>query len=374
MQTIAVQFQARQQLMFEQPDLPVATTEEVDSMIESDCVVAFGVSGGKDGAAAAIAGIAYLDSVGHKGPRILVHADLGRVEWEDSLPSCQRLADALGAELMVVKRQAGDMMDRWINRWENNVQRYRDLACVKLILPWSTPSMRFCTSELKNQVIERALKKRFPDREILNVTGVRRQESARRRRMPVSKPNKGLTRKGLRGVNWNNVIEWPVEQVFATIERAGIPLHEAYIKYGLTRVSCTFCIMASEADLRASSTCPDNREIYIEMVELEALSTFSFQEGKWLADIAPDLLSPALRERIAVAKVKAIRREQAEAKLPAYLLFEDGLPTSVPSLAEAVLIAQVRGEVADAVGFHIDHLSPEAVIARYEQLFAERSQ
>ena len=40
--------------------------------------------------------------------------------------------------------------------------------------------MRFCTSELKTAVICRELVKRFPGRQILSVTGIRRQESAGR--------------------------------------------------------------------------------------------------------------------------------------------------------------------------------------------------
>ena len=54
------------------------------------------------------------------------------------------------------------MMKRWLKRWTNNLARYRSMACVKLILPWSTPGMRFCTSELKSAPIASALVKRFP--------------------------------------------------------------------------------------------------------------------------------------------------------------------------------------------------------------------
>ncbi len=138
----------------------------------------------------------YLDEIGHTGPRVLIHSDLGRVEWRDSLPSCERLAHALGWELLVVTRQAGDMLARWEGRWQNNVKRYADLACVKLILPWSTPSMRFCTSELKVAIISSALRKRWPTQEIVNVSGIRRQESAARSKMPVSVRMPQLCRKG----------------------------------------------------------------------------------------------------------------------------------------------------------------------------------
>ena len=123
----------------------VATTPEVEAMLARNAVVAIGVSG-KDSDACAIATSEYLDSIGHTGPRLLIHADLGSVEWRQSQQKCQELADTLGWELKTVARKAGGMMERWQTRWENNVERYNNLSCVKLILPWSTPSMRFCTS------------------------------------------------------------------------------------------------------------------------------------------------------------------------------------------------------------------------------------
>ena len=52
--------------------------------------------------------------------------------------------------------------------------------------------MRFCTSELKTAIITRELRKRFPGRDILNVTGVRRQESDARSKMPVAAAMKAL--------------------------------------------------------------------------------------------------------------------------------------------------------------------------------------
>src|SRR3546814_9288489 len=78
------------------------------------------------------------------------------------------------------------MLARWQGRWANNLTRYQDLSCVKVILPWSTPSMRFCTSELKVAVITSALKKQYPGQDIVNVAGIRRQESPARNRMPIS--------------------------------------------------------------------------------------------------------------------------------------------------------------------------------------------
>lgn len=351
----------------------VAVTSDVSRLLERNCVVAIGVSGGKDSDACAIAVSRYLDGIGHAGPRVLIHADLGRTEWKDSLPSCERLAAKIGWELIVVRRQAGDMMARWQGRWANNVARYENLACVRLILPWSSASMRFCTSELKVAVITSALRKRFPRSDIINVTGIRRQESETRQRMPISKPMPKLQKKGCAGLTWNAIIEWPVEDVFAIIAQEGLVLHEAYTIYKASRVSCTYCIMASLADLVAASSCADNRDIYVQMVELEATSTFAFQENRWLADIAPHLLPADLRRRVEWAKTLAEMRKAVEAELPKHLLYKSGWPTAMPTPEEAELIASVRRRVSLIMNLKSNYLTADAVIVRYAELLAAKA-
>ncbi|HDC7024555.1 phosphoadenosine phosphosulfate reductase family protein [Cupriavidus sp.] len=346
----------------------VGLSPEVESMLARDAVVAVGVSGGKDSDACAIAVARHLDQIGHKGPRLLVHSDLGRIEWKDSLPSCERLAHRLGWELLVVRRQAGDMLDRWEVRWQNSVSRYEDMSCVKLILPWSTPSMRFCTSEMKTHLISSALRKRFPQGDILNVTGIRRQESKNRSKMPIWAPNSGLTRKSGVGMTWNAIIDWPVQDVVHAIHDAELELHEAYTKYGMSRVSCSFCIMSSEADLIASAMCEDNHEPYIRMVELEARSSFAFQGNRWLSDVAPHVLPPSLRIRADKAKAVAAQRQVIEAAIPEHLLYTAGWPTCLPSREEAGLLAGVRTEVSALLGLNAQCLDATSVLNRYGSL------
>lgn len=350
----------------------VAITPDVEALLAKDAVVAIGVSGGKDSQACALAIIAHLDVIGHAGPRVLVHSDLGRVEWKDSLPICEELAAHLGLELMVVRRQSGDMMDRWLGRWRNNLARYVDLSCVKVILPWSTPSMRFCTSELKVDVITAALKKRFPGQDIVNAAGIRRQESANRQKMPVSSPQAKLKRRGNIGVNWNAIIELDIGEVFDAIAAAGLRLHEAYTVYKTSRVSCVFCIMSAENDLRAGASCADNVALYIEMVELEVDSTFAFQGHRWLADTAPHLLPADLLARVAGAKQKALERQLVEAEIPEHLLYAKGWPATMPTADEAALIADVRTRVAKILGLDVKYTTGESVLVRYAQLMAEK--
>jgi 3'-phosphoadenosine 5'-phosphosulfate sulfotransferase (PAPS reductase)/FAD synthetase len=143
-------------------DQEVASTDLVTDALRRGAPIAIGVSGGKDSSAVAFRTIEYLDAVGHHGPRLLIHSDLGRVEWRQSLPVCEQLSQRLGVELVVVRRQRGDLIDRLRQRWNDNVRRYAELSCAKLILPWPSPSMRFCTAELKITVICRELVRRFP--------------------------------------------------------------------------------------------------------------------------------------------------------------------------------------------------------------------
>lgn len=347
---------------------PVYTTTEVSALLQEQAVVAINISGGKDSICVAIRLNDYLNEIGHTGPRVLIHSDLGRVEWKDSIKQCQIVAQRLGWELIIVKRAAGDMMDRWETRWKNNVARYANLECVKLILPWSTPSMRFCTSELKTTLICAELTRRYPKHKILSITGVRRAESSARAKMPVASQNVKLSARGCYGLNWNPIITWSTPEVFSYLQDRNHPLHEAYTIYGSSRVSCAFCIMGSMGDLVASATCEDNQDIYRQMVELEIQSTYAFQGNHWLADVAPYLLNSETRILLDKAKLAGKVRMQAEAAIPKHLLYSNGWPTSIPTLEEAELIAMVRREVSAAVGIEINYVDAESILNRYKEL------
>jgi 3'-phosphoadenosine 5'-phosphosulfate sulfotransferase (PAPS reductase)/FAD synthetase len=209
---------------------PLAITPMLSELLTRDAPLAIGVSGGKDSDVAAFEVQAHRHTIGHKGPAILIHSDLGRVEHKAPLPVCERLAARLGLELLVVKRQKGDLMDRWLTRWQDNLQRYRQLRTVKLILPWSTPAMRFCTSELKTAVMCRALVERYPGQTIVSVAGIRRQESARRAKTPicVAQPKLSSATYQTQGYSWHPLLAWSVEDVLAYHRARNFPLHEAY--------------------------------------------------------------------------------------------------------------------------------------------------
>ena len=342
---------------------PVALDRDVIAALASTAPVAIGVSGGKDSQAAVIATIGHLDAIGHTGPRILIHADLGIVEWDDSLPVCRDLARRYGVELVVVSRKAGGLMERWEARWQSSIDRYCDLLTVTLVPCWSTPAMRFCTSELKTHVITAELRRRFPGQTVVNVTGVRRAESAARARQPISDTKPGL-------VNWRPVLDWAEAEVFAAIDASGMQPHPAYRGFGMSRVSCRFCIMSNGGDLAAAAAQPEAHGLYRRMVALEATSGFAFQGARWLGDVAPHILGRDLAAGLVLGKARAGRRREIEARVPKDLLYVKGWPVRAPDQAEAELLADVRGQVSALYGFDASYLTPETIIGRYVELMS----
>lgn len=341
-----------------------ANTAEIDALIAAGAPVAIGVSGGKDSQAAALATFAYLDSKGHTGPRVLVHADLGMVEWNASLPVCEKLAAHLGAELIVVRRKAGGLMERWEARWQSSLRRYINLETVALVLPWSTPSMRFCTSELKTHPIRAELKRRFKRCVFINVTGVRREESSARAKAVISNTD------AAGNLDWRLILDWKETEVFDFIAERGLDVHEGYTEFGMSRISCRFCIMSSAADLAAASAATESHDLLRRMVDLEIASTFAFQGHKWLGDVAPHLLGDDRRIAFENAKVRGAFRAALERKLTKEMRYVSGWPTRMLTDEEAALLAHTRKLVGEVIGIAPKFLDVPSIHGRYAELMA----
>jgi len=333
----------------------------------------FNLSGGKDSTACAQAATAMLDQLGHpRARRIAIHADLGRAEWRSTLATVAAIAERLGQPLVVVRRSAGDMVARWEQRFANGCRRYEDLELYHLIGPWSSASLRFCTSELKVQVIGPELARRYRGETIVSVLGLRRAESAARRDTPISRLDprfaKPGNKAGTRMISWHPLADWSADDVFACHDRHGLPLHEAYRCHGATRLSCAFCVLASGADLAAATHAAGNLELYRHLVAMEASSTFSFQPGRWLADVAPHLLAPSLIRDIVMAKRDAAERREIEAAMPPGLRFVKGWPPRLPTIEEAGRIALARAQLLELHGLHNHFPNAHAVRQRFAEL------
>ena len=349
----------------------LAIDAEVSRLLTQHAPVAIGISGGKDSSACAWAVMAYLNQIGHRGPRVLIHADLGQIEWEDSARICQQVAEQLGIPLITVQRPQGGMIDRWLQRWQANVERYKNLSCVSLILPWSTPSMRFCTSELKTAIICQRLTELFPNQKIISVSGVRRAESKDRQNTPVQKIQPALLRKKKKtsGITWNPLVDWSLAQVWAAHKAGQLPLHQAYRQYGCSRVSCSFCIMSSQPDLRGALKAPHNHVAYRLLVKLESESSFSFQGSTWLASLAPELLTLEQQMAHRLARERARARENWQRLLPKRIRFTKGWPTEMIRPEDALILATVRQNMAKLYGWtDMKYVTAESIQQRYADL------
>ena len=352
---------------------PIALDATIQRALQANAVVAISVSGGKDSDSCAIATDRYLDSIGHDpARRLLIHADLGQIEWSQTRDQCAHLARHLGRQLITVERPAGGMIERWQRRWELARARYATLRTVHLVSPWSSKNNRFCTSELKSQPIARKLVSLFSNTSIISVTGIRRQESIDRRQTPISSTNDLLRRirRRLTGLTWNPIVDWTVADVVKHHETEGFPLHEAYTRFGSTRLSCAFCVLASGNDLAAATKHEPNLTAYRSLVELELASGFSFQPSRWLADVALPLLSAETSAALQAAKERAEQRRLLERRIPKALLYTKGWPTTMPTLEEASLLADVSRQVARDVSLDIDYATGPAVRDRIADLIA----
>jgi 3'-phosphoadenosine 5'-phosphosulfate sulfotransferase (PAPS reductase)/FAD synthetase len=334
----------------------ISTTPETNDLLSKGAVVAMGISGGKDSSVLVLALQKFLDKIGHpREKRVLIHSDLGLIEWPESMEWCEILAARTGLELIVVSRKAGGLLERWESRWEANWNRYLGLESLKVILPWSTASMRFCTSELKTAIICRELRKRFPTEPILSATGIRAQESHARAKAPVMSAQTKLTTKKVAGFNWNPILSWTLDEVMEFHKTEDFPLHPAYTVYGASRVSCSQCMLATTKDQSAALGNPGNHEAYKRLCALELKSAFAFQQKRWLCDLNPELreqLLPGSGELLAKAKEIFTQREVLEKTLPKSAFFIAGKPWPQAEISEedAKQITLVRNSVLNLYG------------------------
>jgi hypothetical protein len=150
----------------------------------------------------------------------------------------------------------------------------------------------------------------------------------------------------------------------------GVPLAQSY-ELGSTRHSCALCIMGSLNDLNVGAK--GHPWLYQHYVEMEAATTFSFQQGRWLADIAPELLTPGLIEDIKRAKERATMRRTLELGMPARHRYVNGWPLYVPTHDEAEQIVATRRVILSHHGLHDVYGSAQLVIERFEELLAMKA-
>jgi 3'-phosphoadenosine 5'-phosphosulfate sulfotransferase (PAPS reductase)/FAD synthetase len=168
---------------------------------------------------------------------VVVHAPLGRVEWPGTLA---HIGATIGDLPLILARTTEDL-----------------LAMVRRRGFWPTPAIRQCTSDKKRSPIERELRRylaanpHFGER-IVNCMGLRADESTRRaKRAPLSFSARN-SKAGRHWLDWLPIHDWTEDRVLSEIAAAGERPHWAYAA-GMTRCSCSFCIMATARDLRRTA-------------------------------------------------------------------------------------------------------------------------
>lgn len=131
-----------------------------------------------------------------------------------------------------------------------------------------SPSNRQCTSDLKRGPIEKKIKEICNKRgfnKVINCMGLRAEESPGRAKKEAWRRVESKCNSKREWYEFLPIHDWKVDQVFKFIHSRGQEPHWAYAE-GMTRLSCCFCIMASDDDIRtAARLMPDLAKRYMEV-------------------------------------------------------------------------------------------------------------
>ncbi len=232
---------------------------QIQNLIDRGALFVINHSAGKDSQAMTI----HLKSIVPSGQLMVVHADLGRVEW----PGVQEhIRETVGDLLIsVVKNPNKDLLEM--------VER-RGM--------WPSASTRQCTSDLKRGPIETWVRRTLKARPefnglVVNCMGMRAEESPSRAKKTAFKFNERNSKAGREWYDWLPIHNWTTEEVFKCIADAGQKPHWAYEK-GMSRLSCCFCILACKSDLRLSAKL--NPDLYRTYVNLERKIGHTFAQPR----------------------------------------------------------------------------------------------
>ena len=216
------------------PHIPVPP--ECREMIRRGALFALNHSGGKDSQAMTI----LLARIVPRQNLLAVHAPLGEVEWPGTIEHIEATIPG-GVPLVLAPVASGKtLLDRIEERGR-----------------FPSASVRWCTSDFKRSPIERELRRylkahpRFGGR-VVNCMGHRADESAARAGRAAWTRNARNSKAGREWVDWLPVHALSTADVFRVIRDAGQSPHWAYAA-GMTRLSCSFCILASRQDLRTAA-------------------------------------------------------------------------------------------------------------------------
>ena len=257
--------------------------QDIQKMIDNpDAIFYCSHSGGKDSQAM----YSMLSKLLPPERIVVLHADLGEVEWAGTQEHINR---NITHDLNVVAAyyaSKGKLSPGVTpgTRKTLLVEVDRKMRVNPTAPPWPAAGPRWCTSDLKTgpsyKFIRQDMKARGTQFSV-NCLGIRAQESTERgKKIPVEL-NKKLSIAGRTVINWLPIFEWTTAMVFGEIKRAGQTPHPAYAD-GNERLSCMFCIMGSGNDLAHAKRV--NPELAQKYFDLEAKSGYSMFHKRSLND------------------------------------------------------------------------------------------
>lgn len=249
-------------------------------------VILVNSSGGKD-SQAMLDYVAEMARAAGVADRVVVlHCDLGKtpqgndIEWPGTAELAAEQAGHYGFRFEVRRREQGDLLTQVEQRGM-----------------WPSSAARYCTSDQKRgparrlmtQLVRELGESGRPVR-LLNCLGLRAAESTGRARRPVLARDDSASN-GKRDVTtWHPIHGWTDAQVWDRIRRSGVRYHEAYDQ-GMTRLSCSMCVLASRADLVRA--CQLRPALAAEYADVEQRIGHTFQHGTSMADLIGVAAQPA---------------------------------------------------------------------------------
>lgn len=315
--------------LFPEPITAPSTLADYDWIVVSS-------SGGKDSQAMLDYVCERAEAEGVLSRVVVVHADLGRVEWSGTREIAQAQAESYGVPFRVVWRRQGDLLEHVeANKyWPKPDTRYctsdhkRDqifkaftqlsaealerkkqgdlLTQVEERGMWPSPQQRYCTSDHKRAQVHRiytaftSLTNEDQDRamaatpitpegkprrvRILSCQGMRAQESPRRAKLAPLKVDTRASNGKREVTNWLPIHGWAESEVWERLRscRSREHIHYAY-SLGMPRVSCCFCIFAPREALIIAGH--HNRELLAEYVRVEEKIGHKFRMNLSMAEV-----------------------------------------------------------------------------------------
>jgi 3'-phosphoadenosine 5'-phosphosulfate sulfotransferase (PAPS reductase)/FAD synthetase len=226
------------------PELNI--TPEIRALIDAGALFVINDSAGKDSQAMKIKLIEAIPA----RQLVIVHANLPLVEWDGNLEHIRKYSGGIPVYEVQSKKTFFDMVE--------HRQKF------------PSPSQRQCTSDLKRNPIQKFINNFAKDNGfsiVVNCLGLRGQESAARAKKIVFQSKPSLSSRARAQYEWLPIHDFKIGHVFRTIEAAGQEPHYAYGK-GMSRLSCVFCIMSNDSDLKiAAKAKPELAAKYIALEE-----------------------------------------------------------------------------------------------------------